>query len=317
MNDWQQVFRRDVSTGNTGFRSMVVFNGRLYASTENQAAGAELRRSSDGLTWEASATAGLGDVNNAAFRGLAVFRSALYLGVQNQSGTGGQLWRTPDGKRWRAISQDGLGDVTNNSIHTLTVFGTALYVGTANDQLTQIYRTSDGLNYTRVVGPGAPEPAGFGFPGNNNVEHLYAYNRRLYAGTLNEDYGYTIMRTADGLNYQTVTTGGAGNPDNNIGWRFAAFEGYLWLGTGNFNPAKNEGGSVLRSKDGLKNWETLVGDGGKYFGYGFDQPVNWGIRTLHEFNAKLYIGTVQCWKDSCAPFVDGTEIWEWSGEACP
>jgi hypothetical protein len=316
-NPWQKVFSRPASTGNTGFRSMTVFNGQLYASTVNDTQGAELWRSTDGVTWQAAAMGGLGNVNNTSFRGLTTFKTLLYMGVQNQSGTGGQLWRSKDGKTWKPVSQDGLGDVTNNSLHSLEVFQGLLYVGTANDVAAQIYRSSDGVTFTRVVGPGTTVPAGFGVTRNQNIEHLYAYNKRLYAGTINDTLGFGVYRTPDGNKYQTVFTGGMGNPDNNIAWRFHAFENKLWFGTGNFNPSKGEGGSVLRSADGLTNWETLVGNGGTYYGYGFGKPINWGIRTFADFNSKLYIGTVQCWKTSCASLTQGTEVWEWSGEACP
>jgi hypothetical protein len=302
---WEKVLERPVSTGNTGFRSMTVFGDMLYVSSVNDTQGAELWRTSDGVNWQAMITGGNGNPLNTSFRGLTAFRNWLYMGMQNQSGTGGQLWRSRDGVTWGAISQNGLGDVSNHSLHALAVFQQTLYVGTANDTLTQIFRSGDGTTFTRVVGPGAATPAGFGLPGTTNSVQLFPYNKRL-----------SIHRTVDGVTYQTVTKEGGGNPNNNFAWRFASYEGYLWLGTGNFNPILGEGGSVLRSQDGLRNWQTLVGEGGTYYDYGFDKPLNWGVRTFAEYQGKLHIGTVQCWKEACDPYTQGTEVWEWSGESC-
>ncbi|MBT8063186.1 MAG: hypothetical protein KJO85_10925, partial [Gammaproteobacteria bacterium] len=94
------------------------------------------------------------------------------------------------------------------------------------------------------------------------------------------------------------------------------FQGHLWLGIGNFN-VPYEGASLMRTANGFDNWETLVGDGGTYFIYGFNDWRNWGIRSFSEFQDELYIGTAQCWDERCDPFVTGLQIWAWSGEICP
>jgi hypothetical protein len=316
---WEEVLRLDVATGNTGFRTMQVFKGWLYASTVNEEQGAELWRTQDGTTWEAvpAAMHGFGDPLNTSFRGMAIFKRQLYLGVQNQSGSGGQLWRTRDGARWRPVNQDGFGDTSNNSVHSLDVFGGMLYAGTGNDSQLQIFRSSDGRTFQQVVGTNAEVPAGFGIPKNQNAVQLFNYNGQMYVGTVDITLGFSVFRTTDGINYDKIASGGGGDPDNYFAWRFADYQDYLWLGIGNFNTAGGEGGSILRSQDGRKNWETLVGFDGTYFSYGFDQPLNWGIRSIKEFNNKLYFGTAQCWKAYCDPYTTGTQIWEWSGETCP
>lgn len=316
-SSWEKVHSRPfASTGNTGFRSMIVFNDKLYAASVNETQGAELWRTADGVQWEMVASGGLGTPNNTSFRGLTKFGQWLYMGTQNQSGSGSQLWRSRNGTNWSPVNQDGFGDTTNESAHSIAVFQSQLYVGTTNTQRMQILRSSDGVNFERVVGAGAAVPAGFGIAGTTNTQHLYAYNKRLYVGTGNLSAGFSVFRTADGVTYQKVAAGGAGDPDNFFAWRFFAFENKLWLGTGNFNVTGGEGGSVLRSADGLTNWQTLVGKNGSYYSYGFDKVLNWGIRTLAEYNGKLYIGTAQCWKSYCDPVTTGAEIWEWSGETC-
>jgi hypothetical protein len=315
-SDWEHVFTREIATGNTGFRTLKVLKGQLYATTVNDSQGAELWRSADGVNWESVVLGGFGNPDNSSFRGLVEFRRTLFMGVQNQSGPGGQLWRSFNGTRWWPVSRNGLGDPTNHSLHAFVVFGGMLYVGTANDQLTQVFRSSNGRDFERVVGPGAAVPAGFGLIGTTNTVQLFPYGERLFVGTANNDYGFSLHVTTNGVDYLTLATEGAGNPDNNFSWRFASYDDYLWLGTGNFNPLKGEGGSVLRSRNGITNWETLVGDGGTYFDYGFNRPINWGIRTLAVYQNRLFIGTVQCWKAACDPLTDGTEIWEWSGDPC-
>jgi hypothetical protein len=323
---WLQVLQESLpATGNQGFRSMIVFDGYLYAGTYNTVTGAEVWRTPDGVHWQQLVADGFGDVNNKAVRGIAVFQNQLYIGTQNVPGKGGQLWRSADGVTFTPVSTDGLGDPANSAMHSMAVFRKQLYIGTKNqDTMLQVWRTSDGDHYEQVVGPNAAEPPGFGVPFNNATMSMYVYNGMLYFGTGNYDQngdvvnGFGAYRTLDGIHYGAVITHGGGDIQNRFGWRFMGYEGYLWLGVGNFDILGGEGGQAVRSPDGGRgSWEMMVGPGSPYYGYGFGNWMNWGIRSFAVYHDKLYLGTAQCWESWCTPYVTGAQVWEWSGEACP
>ena len=323
---WQQVLKQNLRrTGNTGFRSMIIFHGFLFTGGTNDTYGAELWRTSDGVHWRKIVSGGFGDKNNESIRGVAVFQDKLYIGLQNASGSGGQLWRSADGVTFEPVNTDGFGDTTNISMHSMAILNGQLYIGTKNkDTLLQVWRTSDGDHYEQVVGPNAAVPSGFGIPDNILTQSMYVYNNVLYLGTGNSkpngdpSHGFSVMRTANGTQWQPITVNGGGDIDNRFAWRFFAYQGYLWMGIGNFNIENGEGGQALRSVTGNPgSWQVMVGANSPYAPTGFGNWMNWGIRTFAEYNGKLYLGTAQCWQDWCDPDVTGTEIWEWSGETCP
>ena len=325
-SQWQRVLQQNLRrTGNTGFRSMIVFRGFLYTGGTNDTRGAELWRTADGVHWRKVVAGGFGDAGNEAVRGVAVFRDRLYVGLQNPSGSGAQLWRSADGLAFEPVSLDGFGDASNISMHSMAVLRDRLYIGTKNkDTLLQVWRTADGDHYEQVVGPGAAVPSGFGIPGNILTQSMYVYGNVLYLGTGNARNngdplnGFSVMRTANGTQWQAVTIDGAGDSDNRFAWRFLGYQGQLWLGVGNFNVAGGEGGQAWRSPSGAPgSWEIMVGDGSPYAPTGFGNAMNWGVRSFAEYHDRLYLGTAQCWQDDCAADVTGAEVWEWSGEACP
>lgn len=324
---WERVLKQGLrKTGNTGFRSMIVFRGFLYVGGTNDAHGAELWRSADGVRWRRIVSGGFGDANNDSLRGVAIFQSRLYVGLQNASGTGAQLWRSSNGLAFEPVDTNGFDDTSNDSIHAMAVFQDQLYVGTKNkDSLAQIWRTSDGNHYEPVVGPQGQVPSGFGIQGNIMTMSMYVHNNLLYIGTGNAANngdpmnGLSVMRTGNGTKFQPITVNGAGDIDNRFAWRFFVYQGYLWLGIGNFNVEGGEGGQAMRSGTGAQGgWEVMVGPGSPYAdGYGFGNWMNWGIRAFAEYQGKLYLGTAQCWQRWCEPHDTGAEIWEWSGESCP
>jgi len=323
---WQKVLQQNLRrTGNTGFRSMILFRGFLYTGGTNDTNGAELWRTADGVRWRKIVSGGFGSKNNDSIRGVAVFHDQLYIGLQNASGSGGQLWRSTDGLTFEPVSLDGFGDTSNLSMHSMAILKDQLYIGTKNkDNLIQVWRTSDGDHYEQIVGPNAATPSGFGVAGNILTQSMYVYNNVLYLGTGNAKdngdplNGFSVLRTSNGTQWQPITINGAGDIDNRFAWRFYAYQGYLWMGIGNFNIENGEGGQAMRSATGAPgSWEMMVGPNGKYAPTGFGNWINWGIRTFAEYNGKLYLGTAQCWQDWCDPDVTGAEIWEWSGETCP
>ena len=90
---WEKVaaLKGDVPTNFSNWmRFLFPFKGYLYAGVEL----GSLYRSADGITWTA---ANLQVKKDDGFRGVAVFKGALYVGTT----TSGEIWKTTDGQRWR------------------------------------------------------------------------------------------------------------------------------------------------------------------------------------------------------------------------
>ncbi|MFP8879251.1 MAG: hypothetical protein VCE43_07175, partial [Myxococcota bacterium] len=79
---------------NIGIRPLAVYGGEIYIGTLNDVTGAEVWRSSDGVSWSQVGTDGLGSPFNIAIPAMAVFANDLYLGTWNPTFSGAELWRT-------------------------------------------------------------------------------------------------------------------------------------------------------------------------------------------------------------------------------
>jgi hypothetical protein len=315
--NWETVVTAGLnSPNNTGVRNLVIFGDALYAGTRNDVDGAEVWRTTDGVNWEVVVSGGFGTNLNSAVRAMYVYKQRLFVGLQAEGAGLGQLWLSRNGDSWSPVILNGFqGD--NKSIHVLEQFGPWLYAGTKNSTTgLQIWRTSNARDWENVVGPLSGTESGFGIPSNNVVFDLHVFDGMLYVGSGNWDFGFSVFRSADGLNFTQVGTLGFGQSDSAYAWRFHTFNNQLWFGAMNKNFWAGKAGSIYRTDDGV-TWETLVGAGGTYFNYGFDDWKNWGIRTFEEFNGDLYIGTAQCWFEFCKPWMTGAEIWKYTVEACP
>ena len=147
---WTQVFSV-AADETTAFADLLEFNGFLYAfgmytnlsggSVEvgiklGTCPGAEIYRSSDGITWEevvgdapgAAMPRGFGDSNlqlNAE-----VFQDMLYVGTLNFADHA-EIWRTSNGINWEPVEQYGFRR-NNHHIYRLWVYDDKLIVGTKN-----------------------------------------------------------------------------------------------------------------------------------------------------------------------------------------
>jgi hypothetical protein len=147
---WTRVFSV-AADETTAFADLLEFNGFLYAfgmytnlsggSVEEgiefgPSHGAEIYRSSDGITWEevvgdepgAGMPRGFGDANlqlNAE-----VFQDMLYVGTLNPVDHA-EIWRTSNGLNWEPVEQYGFGR-NNHHIYRLWVYDDKLIVGTKN-----------------------------------------------------------------------------------------------------------------------------------------------------------------------------------------
>jgi len=254
--------------------------------------------------WKQVNINGFGDPAN-RINSLGVFGGYLYAGTYNFGGNGAQLWRASDGLNWTPVITNGFGNASNVGIDHLIEFNGQLYAGIWNQtdsppytQGGEIWRSGDGLNWTRVV------TQGFGDPTNGEVMRLAVFNNQIYAATWSytSTHGAEIWRSSTGNSndWQQVVSNGFGDASNAAIMDMVEFNGALYAGT-RFGAAGN-GADLWRSTDGL-NWTPVITDG---FGY----TGTYDIAALAAFQNHLYAGTGRY--DFSAKTYPGGQVWRCS-----
>lgn len=151
---------------------------------------------------------------------------------------------------WTQSNQDGFGDPANTTAHTPTEFKGILYVAACNDGGVQIWRTPDGVTWSRVA-----ETVNFQFMQSGQ---LFTYGDGLYFcgdswtdATHTTVAGTIIFKTTDGVNWQLVNE--EVRDSNLCGNLYSAeYNSYLYAMT-----AQGDNGLVLwRTSDG-ETWTTV------------------------------------------------------------
>lgn len=285
---------RDIIT----LRVLTPFKGRLFISPTGRAGGqpniagsAVIYVSDDPRSgrWERANEPGFGDRENLGVFELAACGDWLYAGTG--TGRGYQVWRTraegPPPYAWeRVLVQGAYRGPTNQGVASLCPFGEALYVGSGIQH--------GGIDSANKVGPAAPELVRIHPDGSWD----------LIVGNGRE--------TPDGS--RPALSGlppGFGNFFAGYFWRMAAHDGWLYLGTFDWSTmlryadqsrwprrfrlamervgleavfAHQAGADLHRSRDGV-NWVPVTRNG-------FDNPYNYGIRTLESTPFGLAVGAV-------------------------
>ncbi len=187
----------------------------LYAGTWNPREGCEIWRTSDPIygTWEPliyknnvvkNLSSGFGNQNNHAAYSAAVFNDWLYIGTMNWR-EGCEIWRT-DGDIWQKVIGGGCNvsygfgddkDGFERDIYAweMKVFKDNisnqkhLYVGTFNIAGCELWKTSNGENWTCLIGEKGKLKRGFNkvlIPlrtHNYGVRRMEIFNGLLYIGT--------------------------------------------------------------------------------------------------------------------------------------
>jgi PKD repeat protein len=216
--NWQQVAAGGFGDPyNTDVLSLAEYNGHLYAGTRhgdwqndshpNGPLGGEVWRY-DGTTWTQVNNSGFGDVEAHRVEKLIVFNNALYAYVSRVGGTskGAEIWRCTaticNGQSdWTKVVDNGFGNPQNQYIYGGAVAGGQLYAAVLNWNGVQIYRTSDGTNWSPVSLDGL---------GDSNNSYIWfggmlEHNNRLYIGTTNWASGGRVWK-------KTVTADFAADP---------------------------------------------------------------------------------------------------------
>ena len=289
------------------YRLLFPYGGRLYTSPTGQTAGWKggvFQGSAQNVAgtptvfenadparrrWRAVSRPGFGDPQNLTVFELAESGGALYAGTLNPH-AGFQIWKTDARGRapyaWRKVIGDGAYRGNLNECATSMVeFRGALYVGTGIQ--------NGGYDYKYRVGPAGAELIRIHPDGTWDL--LVGRMRETPDGTKRPLSGY-----------------GPGFDDfyNAYFWRMAVHDGWLYVGTykwtvflpylplekwpshaatlvkstGAERIVEEDGGFDLwRSQDGV-HWEPVTLTG-------FDNPYNYGVRTMVSTPQGLFIGT--------------------------
>jgi hypothetical protein len=181
LNDWQ------AAAAISGTQpTMEAYGDHLYAGFCNSAWGAGLWRT-DGVSWTAVFTSGLGTPRNACLPSMAEFQDNLYIGLWNFE-TGAQVWRSGDGLDWTPVFTGGLGNRLNRYPNGLIVFADELYLAFRNGESgAGVWRSSDGETWEQV------NAGGWGDPKNGNADFwdkgAAVFGKSLYLGTWKDGGG--------------------------------------------------------------------------------------------------------------------------------
>ena len=307
------------------YRILQVFGRHLYTSPTGKSGGeanasnsAVVLQSEDPATqpWRPVSERGFGDPDNQTCFEMASFNNKLYVGTLNPI-SGFQIWTTDCQQqpfRWSRVIANGAyrGNLNELAI-SMCVFNGALYVGTAVQ--------NGGYDRLNKVGPAASELI------------------RIHPDDSWDLIVGAPRSTPDGRKFPLSGKGpGFDNPFNGYFWRMAVHDGSLYLGTykwtvflpylsphkwpfdfhkivdqiGIDELAYFAGGCELwRSPDGV-NWLPVTRNG-------FDNPYNYGIRTLQSTPYGLFVGTANPFGPDVAVRVSksksGNDKWEFRPNA--
>lgn len=342
--NWEQVVGGGAGGGNgfgnpnnIGVFSLAALGSYLYAGTWNDTTGTEIWRSQNGTNWAKVVGTGLPGTNapgfgyaaNRAIFSFGSFGSApqqLYAGTGNMGGA--HIWRSSDGTTWApvvgpapATEPAGFDNVFNDDILCLAQFGNSLYATTWDGRTpgggTEIWRTTNGADWSCAVGPGAPE-IGKGFGNDRNVGSfdLTVFGGQLYAGTANIIDGAEIWRSTNGTSWARVGSGGLGDQTNRMIVPLEVLGDYLYAGTWNISEIITEPAfiepmsTIMNGGGGSTGGQVWRSSNGTSWGLtntkGFGDVNNNGVLSLATFGPSLYAGTDNG--------VTGAELWRTEGE---
>jgi hypothetical protein len=286
--------------------SFAVYDGRLYAGTDNPFNGSEIwAYSGDGSTnW--TKVSGESIPEKSIFYGgeatefLAVYDEYLYagtvFGVNAPFKKSGQLWRSnipEDVNSWIKVfdyeawlSNPAGGDT--GDLLSIIKFNGYLYLSASavesGNRNAQIFRSADGVNWEKVFGGDASNGLT-----DQNAFSAYAFeifDNELYVSITNNNDGAEIWKTYNGIEWMQANIDGmaadAYQKDRDVIRQLIAYDGYLYAVLKNYHD--NDWVEVWRSKNGT-DWVQAGG-------IGLGDPVNnTDGRGVAVYNGCLYVGT--------------------------
>jgi len=341
---WERVYNSPSGIfSNSGIRYLYADGNQALYAAASGLKGAGVLKTTNGRLWITVGRGGMGDRQNNSIRCIVRFKDYLYGGMGNN---GANLCRSKDGFTWRLVKTNpGFQStrvldpntnslVTNNMmIGELAVFNNQLYAFTwAKDvqpelylKMTQatpeeaagmvsqppgafeIWRSSDGVTWERVVGQNDAYGNGMGFSlldpdeGLNNdiAVSTAVFKGQLYVGTQNNNKNTSIWRTPNGTQWTKVLSFfDLGENSNVYVWRLFPFKDKLYVST------LNVGAVGAPGITGAQIWASDSGDPDTFYNLvhnGFDGesvawgdvqlPKNYGVRCFGVLNDTLFAGT--------------------------
>ncbi len=171
---------------------------------------------------------------------------------------------------WQLVNGDGFGNNCNSSLPALEEFQGFLYAGTNNTLETELWRSTDGLNWTGVLtndGIHTHTP----YIGAMTVD-LAVFDGYLYASTLYRGQGGALWRTLDGLSWTPVITRTPGLYQVYSPMQVYSGSLYLIANTAGLTQTSE----IWQNQDGLA-WQV-------------SSPDDFDAYTLAVFDGRLYAG---------------------------
>jgi hypothetical protein len=272
---------------------MLVFNGRLYASTGRGDGPGQIWRTLDGVNWAPMVIAGFNDPDLVDITALAEYSGKIYAGATHLI-SGAQIWSsfTGDNNSWAQVGPTMPG-TPPEAVSGFAVFDGGLYASVESDAPAEIW-VSYGGDWSAVM------DNGFGDSQTTFIGGLAVFGTDLYAGAGNVVAGAQLWRTADGSTWEQVNIPGLSDTGNAKVEAVVVFGNQLYISVKN----ASAGLRLWRSADGMV-WERANLDG---FGDANNTGSNWS-NAVEGFLSQLYLGTLNA--------VEGGELWQMEAQGAP
>ncbi|HFD39031.1 MAG TPA: PKD domain-containing protein, partial [Anaerolineae bacterium] len=212
VGSWERVAENGLgNANNVAIRSFAVFSNTLFAGISNYTDGAQVWRSTNGITWTQVATGGFGNAYRPSTAALAVFQNRLY--ASTSGGYGACVWRCTicDGSDWEQVITDGFGNPNTTPASALEVFGDSLYFVMGNPVTgMEVWRTLNGTQWEQVAFAGLGDSNNSLSGWDNSVT---VWNNRLYIGTWNWANGGEIWKKTVTADFTASPTDGPPGTD--------------------------------------------------------------------------------------------------------
>jgi hypothetical protein len=275
---------------------MMVFNGRLYASTGLGDGPGQIWRTVNGTTWAPMVIHGFNDPDTVDITALAEYGGWIYAGATNLV-SGAQIWRSFSGDgnigSWTKVAP-GMQGPYGTRITGFAQFGGALYAAVETAGSVQVWRSTNGTNWAAVMSNG------FGDSLTKVTGGMAEFGGYLYVGAGNDTKGAQLWRSNNGTSWVQAITPAFSDPNNLKIELVNVFGNKLFISTKN----STTGAEIWRSADG-NTWEQVNQDG---FGDSHNTGSNCS-NAATTYLSKFYLGT--------SNDLDGGELWRLQSQLPP
>ncbi len=222
--------------------------------------------------WSQVNVDGFGDPRN-TIQSLEVFNGYLYAGTwSREEGFPAQIWRAGDGQNWAQVPWVN----ENGVVWDMVEYNGQLYAGTNSYLGGEIWRSSDGVIWERVVSEG------FG-DSNNGIRTFAVFSDMLFVATDNRTTGIEVWRSVTGNTGDWIQANidGFGNGATTQDVTMDVFGDYLYVGFGRIIDETHTA-ELWRSNDG-QTWAPV-------FINGAGDENNSNVTAMEVYGEYFYIG---------------------------